>query len=592
MNRTTGLYGWWREALGAAIVLVTRILTMPRTPWENDEFLFLEGVREFDPSKYHPHPPGFPLFILLGKAFDAVFGDPFRGLVALGVVSSVIGFVAMARTFRHWIGDANVAVSGALLFYFSASMLVHSTLAMSDGPAVMFVALALLAVSRMDPAITHDRNAIAFGLACSAAIGCRPQLVVPVIPLMIAGLVRLSTNRKRIAFVAAFGFLSLMWFLPLMDAAGGWSPLMAYETKQAAYFASHDAAMSRGAKSVGEIANRFLLHPWGTKYLTIPLLLCLLLGARRAWEVRRALLPAAIFTAVQFAFELASMDPADGPRYSLPAMIMVAFLVACGFEVIQNVAHLRAFPWIAAGIFAIGSFAYVRPIIAARTSGPSPVTAAAAYANGHFAPDTVILYELSLRPHAEYLLSKFKTMPIEPGLKEYFDRSNVPLVLFADGSSKQTEAHVFSWPASDAYGKITRNLYRQVTLDPVRPDERYLPVANVYNLERTVDGLEWRWLAANATLRLPRTHGPTATLGFGLSPDAPYASNRVRIFVNGIAAGETNATRNGSAMITIPLPSTPSVELNIVSEQSFAPATVLHNQDPRVLAVQLVHLTS
>src|SRR6476619_2162385 len=71
MNPTQAIVrGWWREALGAALVLVSRILTAPRTPWENDEFLFAEAVRNFDPSRYHPHPPGFPLFVILGKAFN------------------------------------------------------------------------------------------------------------------------------------------------------------------------------------------------------------------------------------------------------------------------------------------------------------------------------------------------------------------------------------------------------------------------------------------------------------------------------------------------------------------------------------------
>ena len=60
MKDTWRLY--WREAVGAALVFVTRILTAPKTPWENDEFLFAEAVRKFDPSNYHPHPPGYPLF--------------------------------------------------------------------------------------------------------------------------------------------------------------------------------------------------------------------------------------------------------------------------------------------------------------------------------------------------------------------------------------------------------------------------------------------------------------------------------------------------------------------------------------------------
>src|SRR5437016_414458 len=138
---------WWREALGAALVLISRILTAPKTPWENDEFLFAEAVRKFDPSNYHPHPPGYPLFVLLGKLFMIIVHDPWRALVIVNVVAAPIGFIALARAFRNWIDDADLAVAGALLYYFSASMLVHGTLALSDGVAVAFLSLVILTLS-------------------------------------------------------------------------------------------------------------------------------------------------------------------------------------------------------------------------------------------------------------------------------------------------------------------------------------------------------------------------------------------------------------------------------------------------------------
>src|SRR5262245_33756123 len=173
-------FSWWREAVGAALVLITRLWTAPRTPWENDEFLFAEAVRKFDPSNYHPHPPGYPLYVLLGKAFNAFAGDPWRALVIVAIVAAPIGFIALARAFRRWIDDDDLAVAAALLYYFSASMLVHGTLALSDGASIAFLALALLSVSG-DQGAAHphrsladardERRALLLGLWSSAAIG-------------------------------------------------------------------------------------------------------------------------------------------------------------------------------------------------------------------------------------------------------------------------------------------------------------------------------------------------------------------------------------------------------------------------------------
>ena len=562
----------WREIVGAIVVLVTRLLTAPKTPWENDEFLFAEAVRKFDPSNYHPHPPGYPLFVLLGKLVAFIVHDPWLALSVVSIVAAPVGFVALARAFRNWIDDADLAVSGALLYYFSASMLVHGTLALSDGVAVAFLCLALHALSG-----NHERDPLLLGLWSSAAIGCRPQLALPLLPMLGVALWRMRTNRQRLTCVATFAFVSLMWFLPLVDAAGGVGNVIAYETKQAAYVASHDAAMSRGAMSSAQIVIRFLVHPWGSKYLSLPLILCFALGVPAFLRRWRLLLPLIVFTIVHLAFEIFTMDPADGARYSLPSMILVALVAALGFDVLRRAAHLRAAPYIAAALFAAGAWLYVAPIVVTRAHEPSPPFAAAQYAAAHFAPNTVVLYDTALKPHAEYLFARFRPMPIEKGLHQFYDRAEVPLVQFVDGGSKVGEAQTFVWPPSDAYGKLTRNFYRQVTLDPVRPEERYLPVRGVYPLERTVAGEEWRWLERDALIRL-HVIAPNVALAFALSPDTPYDATAVQVCAQSIMVRKGEITR-------ITVPSAP--EIHIVTQQAFSPATVLHNQDPRTLAVQL-----
>jgi hypothetical protein len=311
----------------------------------------------------------------------------------------------------------------------------------------------------------------------------------------------------------------------------------------------------------------------------------------RRW---RLLLPLIVFTAVQLAFEIFSMDPADGARYSLPSMILVALVAALGFDVIRRSAHVRLAPYVAAALFAIGAWLYVAPIVGTRAKQPSPPFAAAQYATSHFSPNTVVLYDTALKPHAEYLFARFHPTPIEKGLHDFYDRADVPLVQLVDGGSEMAEARTFAWPASDAYGKLTRNFYRQVTLDPVRPEERYLPVRGVYALERTVGGEEWRWLDRDAVIRLQPT-APAAMLSFALSPDAPYDSTTVEV------NGQRVEVRKGAVLrVRVPLMwggfstrppdglrTRPTFDLHIVTQQAFSPATVLHNQDPRTLAVQL-----
>jgi hypothetical protein len=462
-----------------------------------------------------------------------------------------------------------------LFFYFSASMLVHGTLPLSDGPALMFVALMLWAATGFPDQVT-ERRAIALGLAASAAIGTRPQLMVPVLPVFLFLLLWTRDARKIVAGLISFAIFSLAWFAPLMDAAGGWSKLMLWETRQATYVATHDAAMSRGASATSVILSRFLAHPWGPKWIALPLAAIAVFGVFvLARKPKRPLIALALFSAIHFVFAISIMDPADGARYSLPHMMGIALIVAAGLDVVRRSTQMRAAPWIVAFLMAIASLAYAWPIIGTRARQPSPPAAAAAYANAQLPRNTVIAYELSLRPHTEYLLSRFPSVAVEKALAAFYDRPDVPLVLFGDGGSG---GRVFAWPESDAYGKLTRNHYRIVSLVPIPPEERFLPIRGVYPLERTIAGDSWRWLARDAVVRLPSAHLPHVTLTLRLSPDSPYDTNVVTV-----AGVSTMVTKQPSS---ITIPSVP--EINIHADQAFAPATVLHNQDPRILAVQLI----
>jgi hypothetical protein len=597
MNPTRAIVrGWWREALGAVLVLVSRILTAPRTPWENDEFLFAEAVRNFDPSRYHPHPPGFPLLVLIGKVFAWFIHDPWRALVVFSIVAAPIGFVAIARAFRNWIGDPNLAVCAALIYYFSASMLVHGTLALSDGPAMMFFGLALFAISSPHDA-DHDRNAIAIGIWTSATIGTRPQLLIPIAPMLIIALLQMRTMRQRAACVIAFGLFSAMWFLPLVDAAGGFEATRLYETKQAAYVAAHDATISRGGRSIAQLVVRFLFHPWGTKYVTLPLFACVFLGIAafvrlvRRDKFRSTLLPLVVFTVVQLIFELGWMDPADAARYSLPIMILIALLAVLGLDVVKRSVKIDATPVIVTAIFAIATLAYVWPLVGARTKVASPPAAAAAFANANLPVHSVIGYDVALKPHAEYLLSRFRVVPIEKAVAELYDRPDVPLYLIANGASNADGAHAFTWPASDAYEKLTRGLYRTVTIVPKPPRERYLVVRGAYPIEWTASGDEWRWLSPDATIRLPRAHGPEAALTLRFSSDVPYETNAVQISVNGRDVAVVNAGKE-PVIAKLALPPEPQIDIRLRSAHSFSPGALLHNADPRTLAVQLTNVVS
>jgi hypothetical protein len=262
-----------------------------------------------------------------------------------------------------------------------------------------------------------------------------------------------------------------------------------------------------------------------------------------------------------------------------------------GLDVVKGSVKIAATPAIVTAIFAIATLTYVWPLVGSRTKVASPPAAAAAFANANLPANAVIGYDVALKPHAEYLLSRFRVVPIEKAIAELYDRPDIPLYLFANGASSANGAHVFAWPASDTYEKLTRGLYRTVTIVPKPPRERYLVVRGAYPMEWTAEGDEWRWLGPDATIRLPRAHGSEAALTLRFSTDVPYETNAVQISVNGRDVAVVNVGKQ-PIVAKVPLPPEPQVDIRLRSAHSFSPGALLHNADPRTLAVQLTRVVS
>ena len=592
----------WHLLAGGAVVLLSRLLALPRTPWEEDEFRFIAGVARFDPLHHHPHPPGFPLFIGLGKLVNLLVRDPFTSLIALAVVADVVAFVALALLFKRLLeagqavpvdgegkGHASaVAAAGAVLCFFAPAMLVHSTLALSDPPALMFAALALLACVRL--ADEGFAAALAFGALSAAAVGCRPQLAVAVVPAFLVGLAQARGWRRRAVAVVSFAVVALAWLAPLVLAVGGIGKLGAYLSSQTRYVALHDAGLSRGGRFWPEIVVRFIAHPWGPKWLSLPLLAVAALGLVRSVKARCwSAAPLLVFALTQLAFGILFMDPADGARYALPAIPAFAWLATAAVASLLPERRQVLGTWLLTGLFAFGSLAYVAPLLQARRTSASPPVQAARHLAAAQPAAAVVLYEMPLRAHAEVLLERFAIVAVEEGWAGTVERREAPFWLLADRAAAGPGVLTFAWPDCNAYGKLTRNHYRVVTLLPTTAARQYRALRGVFGFERDEAGHEWRWLAPEAELRVPDLGPGTLRLELALDRFAPFPDNRVRVLVDGVERADAVVTRAGSRTVTIPLAGG-SAAVIVRSARSWVPAATGINRDARTLAVQLVAL--
>ena len=560
---------------------------MPKSPWEFDEPLFFQALEHYDPVAHHPPPPGYPVFIGVANLVRAVVPTDFRALRLISLAGSIIGLLLLAKAFARITGNALAGLSGALLFYFSPALLVHSTLPISEGGG-----LALMAGALFWGAAVHaeqrrgDRGApMVFALFCALAIGWRIQFVVFVLPLLFATLLFLPW-RDRFRALLVFTLVCLLWFVPLAMAVGGFEPLIRFETGQAGYLAEHDADVSRSGWTFTQIVLRFVAHPWGVKLASFPLLLVAAIGAVLLVR-RREAIPIGVAAAVYIAFALAVMDPADGVRYAIPFVLATA--CAAGMGVVWLAQRARVPATALAALFAAGSLVYVSSLLSQRGATSSPPVRAAEFALRTYRPHAVALYELPLWPHATYYLREFEPSRLDDGLARFYDRPDVPLFVYADGAGTTS----FRWEPSDAYSKLTRNHYRVASIIPIPPEARYRTIRGIYGPEREPEGLAWRWLAPDAALQLPRGGARHVELRVGLPATSPIETNAVAVSVDGVDAGTFHADRGRVAVIELDVPAGAPV-ITLRAEKSFVPAAIAGslNRDPRTLAVKMYGLTA
>src|SRR5260370_39249844 len=70
------------------LTLISRFVTRSRFLYDIDSVNFAFALDHFDPQAHQPHPPGYFLYVMLGRAFRVVTGDSNSALVAISITAS------------------------------------------------------------------------------------------------------------------------------------------------------------------------------------------------------------------------------------------------------------------------------------------------------------------------------------------------------------------------------------------------------------------------------------------------------------------------------------------------------------------------
>lgn len=396
----------WVAVVAGAIFLLAHL---PSIAWfldDIDAINFAMGLREYDIAKHQPHPPGYPIFILLGKIslmFASVLPGAGRPGAALeagalafwGILGGAVSAVSLASLFTRVEDEERRALAAMLLtlvcplFWFTASR------ALSDMPGFACVlasqALAAAAFARQRgwsararsegqgsivaaEVVSTGRLIVLSALIAGLAIGVRSQtlwLTLPVIAVVIVDRAGRAAAGALLGAGLSFTIGVLAWVIPMIVATGGPARyLQALGSQGAQDFEGVDMLVTSAQPVRRLILN--LLQTFAAPWVSLPLaavvlafaaigVLVMLRGSRRGLTLLGAM------TAPYALFHLAFQEN-ETIRYAMPLIPAVVYLAIRGVDGVLR----RAMPLGAAALIVASAMVGV-PALQAYAHANSPV---------------------------------------------------------------------------------------------------------------------------------------------------------------------------------------------------------------------------
>ncbi len=506
-------------ALGLTLICsFTRYLALPASLWEWDDMLFARALHRFDLTQHIPHPPGFPVFVMMSRAVNFLINQDQLALTLLSLFFSSLLGAALYYFYYELLKDRWIAVSGALLGIFAPNVWVFSGAGRSDavGLCLGMIGLTLILKGR-------SLDGLFLGACALLGIGMGVRVtLLPIMGLMViaVSLGRLYHKEWKIVFSGALisflGFLS--WYLPVIVH----TTLPAYREAtrlHTNFWLATDTIVSSGENGVLTYRlSRFFLDVWGDWNIAIAVyvigtigLFCLIL--LRQWQKivwgTLCFVPFIIFT-------ISLNTPLSAPFYSLPYIPLFTGLVACGLTIpcrflLQRWKSFQHFGFILVIASVLGLINWSYPLVKILHSEASPpIQATRSLVEKIDKVKDKLYFEGLFMPHVFFFLENYQTemwMKDEPISLNLINPTNGNFQHFYLLSSVATPGSVsehFRWSPG-------RGERRLKTLSMGRYFDAYVTdLSHVRNVSFTSgwylaesSGAEhWRWMGKHGMLAL------------------------------------------------------------------------------------------
>lgn len=487
------------------VVVATRIFALASSLWDWDEAQFASGVREFNVgAKHHPHPPGFPLFMLAAKIVRPFATSDFRATQTIVFLAACALFplaLFLARELRF---SFTTAYLGALLFVFFPNVWFYGGTAFSDIPGVATV---LAAVWLLFRGCRDPRSYLLGAVVLGVAAGIRSQaLLFGLVPLAVASWWQWRSSRRRV--VAAALILATIIGASYIGAALSSDSIRAYrggvEGLQS-WVRDVDSFRNPRRLPLLTIAPDYLLRPMAGGRLPVVVCVLALIGLLAAMIRPRLGVWLAVATFLPFSLVAwFGLDLNSIHRYSTSYVFLWALLAAHGAAVLAI--PLRR--WASCAQVALLLFVTARsafwtiPALQEVRRTESPTHAAMQWLRARVPARHAVWVHGSLAPFAEYYLA-------DRDVRFVNDRQTLPRVSLSPNDFFVTEG-------LESEAAVTFRRERKRLMEIARPryfETSIVRLASIWTFDEGWYGQEsdgsavWYWMGRRGKVLLPAGHG-------------------------------------------------------------------------------------
>ena len=562
---------------------LTRFLAWSRSLFDWDEALFSLAVKDYDVAAYHPHPPGYPLFIAFAKLVHLLGVSEFRSLQVVVLLGSFFLFPALFFLARELGFDFTTSACGATIFAFLPNVWVYGGTGFSDVPATAlgFAACALLLRGRDD-----SRAYVLGAMLLGAAAGFRPpNLLIGALPALLATWHRAKT-RAFGAVAAAILLGALVVGGCYLGAAMSSSSIADYVKAvriQSKYVHDVDSWHNPSRGPLGDVAKTFFLFPvdqhaqmTGLEILAVLSLVAAIVKRRWApWLLFVMFAPFAVLAWL-------NLDVNTASRYAISYMAVHAVLAADGLRILARQPRVQS---ALAGVVVIVFFVWTWPALRTQRTTDAPPAAAMEWVARNVPPSATVFVSGAFGPQAAFLLPQHNVV--------FFDETSE--ISLMSGAS-----WVVDWRIATGGMNFVRP--RNSLWKIIRRRNFETSVSRVASLIAFGDGwypqegegaTVFRWMSNESHSTLPPVPGSgRLTLKLYVPIDAIQPPPAIEVAVNGNVVDRfVGAQADIERSWIVPSRADAPNELRITTSATVNPSRISNSADTRELGLRVNALT-